>query len=150
MTRKQKRFAGIGVIGVVIGLAVLLVSVALRDEIVFFYDPTEVVSGTKVLPGQNFRIGGLVEDGSVVKKETNISFVVTDGENSVPVSFEGILPDLFREGQGVIAEGAMDTQGRFIAQNVLAKHDENYIPKELEGVLKNKDVWKGKEGDENS
>ncbi len=150
MTRKQKRFLGIGVIGAVIGLAILLVSIALRDEIVFFYDPTEVVSGTKVLPGQNFRIGGLVQDGSVVKQDTKISFVVTDGENSIPVSFEGILPDLFREGQGVIAEGAMDTQGRFIAQSILAKHDENYIPKELEGVLKDKDVWKGNESENNS
>lgn len=150
MTRKQKRFAGIGIIGVVIGLAVLLVSVALRDEIVFFYDPTEVVSGTKVSPGQNFRIGGLVEDGSVVKQDTKISFVVTDGENSVPISFDGILPDLFREGQGVIAEGAMNTEGRFIAQNILAKHDENYIPKELEDVMKDKDVWKGKKSEPNS
>lgn len=150
MTRKQKRFAGIGVIGAVIGLAIFLVSVALRDEIVFFYEPTEVLSGTKVLPGQNFRIGGLVADGSVVTKDTNISFVVTDGESSVPVSFEGILPDLFREGQGVIAEGAMDTEGRFIAQNVLAKHDENYIPKELEDVMKKKEIWKGQQGENNS
>lgn len=150
MTRKQKRFAGIGAIGIVIGLAVFLVSIALRDEIVFFYDPTEVVSGTKVSPGQNFRIGGLVEDGSVVKDDTKILFVVTDGANSVPVSFEGILPDLFREGQGVIAEGAMNAQGSFIAQNILAKHDENYIPKELEGVLKDKDVWKGNKGENNS
>lgn len=150
MTRKQKRFAGIGIIGAVIGLAILLVSIALRDEIVFFYDPTEVVSGTKVSPGQNFRIGGLVEDGSVVKQDTLVTFVVTDGENSVPVRFDGILPDLFREGQGIIAEGAMDTEGHFIAQNVLAKHDENYIPKELEGVLKDKDVWKGKDGENNS
>jgi len=116
MTRKQKRFAGIGVIGAVIGLAIFLV----------------------------------VEDGSVVKTNTNISFVVTDGASSVPISFEGILPDLFREGQGVIAEGAMDTQGRFIAQNVLAKHDENYIPKELEDVMKDKNIWKGQEVENNS
>lgn len=145
MTRKQKRFAGIGIIGVVVGLAVLLVSVALRDEIVFFYDPTEVVSGTKVSAGQNFRIGGLVEDGSVVKDDTKISFIVTDGDNSVSIIFDGILPDLFREGQGVIAEGALDKQGRFIAQNILAKHDENYMPKELEDVLKDKNIYKGGE-----
>jgi len=150
MTRKQKRFAGIGIIGAVIALAIFLVTVALRDEIVFFYDPTEVVSGTKVSLGQNFRIGGLVKDDSVVKTNTTISFVVTDGENSVPVSFDGILPDLFREGQGIIAEGAMNTEGRFIAQNVLAKHDENYVPKELEDVLKDKDVWKGKKKEDNS
>ncbi len=145
MTRKQKRFVGIGVIGSVIGLAVLLVSIALRDEIVFFYDPSEVVTGQKVAPGQNFRIGGLVKDGSVLKEDTKISFVVTDGSNSVPISFEGILPDLFREGQGVIAEGALNTEGRFIAQNILAKHDENYIPKELEGVLKEKNIYKGED-----
>lgn len=143
MTRKQKRLTGIGVIGVVIGLAVMLVSVALRDEIVFFYDPTEVILGEKVSAGQNFRIGGLVEDGSVTKDDTKISFVVTDGANSVPVSFDGILPDLFREGQGVIAEGALNTEGRFIASNILAKHDENYIPKELEHILKDKDIYKG-------
>lgn len=150
MTRKQKRFAGIGVIGSVIGLALLLVSFALRDEIVFFYDPTEVVIGSKVAPGQNFRIGGLVEGGSVEKEGTKISFVVTDGDNSVPITFDGILPDLFREGQGVIAEGALNTQGRFIASSILAKHDEKYIPKELEDVLKDKDVWKPKEKAESS
>lgn len=150
MTRKQKRFAGIAVIGTVIGLSLLLVSVALRDEIVFFYDPTEVVVGTKVQPGQNFRIGGLVADGSVEKSGTRISFVVTDGDNSVPITFDGILPDLFREGQGIIAEGALDNNGRFIASNVLAKHDENYIPKELEDVLKDKDVWKPEEKAESS
>ncbi|MDJ0614904.1 MAG: cytochrome c maturation protein CcmE [Rhizobiaceae bacterium] len=145
MTRKQKRIAGIAVIGAVIGLAIGLASFALRDEIVFFFDPTDVVIGNKIQPGERFRIGGLVEDGSVQKNETVISFVVTDGENSVPISFDGILPDLFREGQGIIAEGKLETDGKFIADNVLAKHDENYIPKELEGVLKEKDVWKGDE-----
>lgn len=150
MTRKQKRFAGIAVIGTVIGLSLLLVSVALRDEIVFFYDPTEVVVGTKVQPGQNFRIGGLVEDGSVEQAGTKISFVVTDGDNSVPITYDGILPDLFREGQGIIAEGALNNEGRFIASNVLAKHDENYIPKELEDVLKDKDIWKPEEKAESS
>lgn len=145
MTRKQKRFAGIAIIGVVIAAAIGLASLALRDEIVFFFDPTDVVAGNKVQPGERFRIGGLVEDGSVQKDETIVSFVVTDGENSVPISFDGILPDLFREGQGVIAEGKLQTDGRFIADNVLAKHDENYIPKELESVLKDKEIWKGQE-----
>ena len=145
MTRKQKRFAGIAVVGAVIALAIGLASFALRDEIVFFFDPTDVVAGNKVKPGERFRIGGLVEDGSVEKKDTIVSFVVTDGDHSVPISFDGILPDLFREGQGVIAEGALQSDGRFVADNVLAKHDENYIPKELEGVLKEKEVWKGEE-----
>lgn len=143
MTRKQKRLVGIAAIGCVLGLAVLLVSIALRDEIVFFYDPSEVVAGNKVQPGERFRIGGLVAEGSVEKQDTAVSFTVTDGAASVPVKFVGILPDLFREGQGVIAEGTLDAKGSFNADNVLAKHDENYIPKELEGVMKDKGVWKG-------
>jgi cytochrome c-type biogenesis protein CcmE len=143
VTRKQKRLVGIAAIGCVLGLAVLLVSIALRDEIVFFYDPSEVVAGNKVQPGERFRIGGLVAEGSVEKQDTAVSFTVTDGAASVPVKFVGILPDLFREGQGVIAEGTLDANGSFKADNVLAKHDENYIPKELEGVMKDKGVWKG-------
>jgi cytochrome c-type biogenesis protein CcmE len=143
VTRKQKRLVGIAAIGCVLGLAVLLVSIALRDEIVFFYDPSEVVAGNKVQPGERFRIGGLVAEGSVEKQDTAVSFTVTDGAASVPVKFVGILPDLFREGQGVIAEGTLDAKGSFNADNVLAKHDENYIPKELEGVMKDKGVWKG-------
>jgi len=143
MTRKQKRLIGIGMIGIVIALAALLVATALRDEIVFFYDPTQVFENAKVGPGQNFRLGGLVEDGSVQKKETEVEFTITDGKNSIKVSYNGLLPDLFREGQGVIAEGQLDAAGRFVAGSVLAKHDENYIPKELEGILKEKDVWKG-------
>ena len=126
-------------------LAILLVSLALRDEIVFFFDPTDVVEGQKVAVGERFRVGGLVAENSVSKAGTIVSFVVTDGQNSVPVRFDGILPDLFREGQGVIAEGRLEAGGSFIADNVLAKHDENYIPKELEGVMKEKGVWKGEE-----
>jgi len=145
MTRKQKRLTGIGVIGIVIALAALLVATALRDEIVFFYDPTDVLENAKVAPGQKFRLGGLVAEGSVKKTDAVVEFVVTDGASSIPVSFDGLLPDLFREGQGVIAEGQLNNTGRFQASNVLAKHDENYIPKELEGVLKEKNVWKGDE-----
>ena len=143
MTRKQKRFALIGVIGATIALSVGLAAIALRDEIVFFYDPTDVVENQKVVPGQRFRIGGLVKEGSVMKSDTEVNFVVTDGAYDVAVAFDGLLPDLFREGQGVIAEGQLNTDRKFIASNVLAKHDENYIPKELEGVMKDKNVWKG-------
>lgn len=149
MTRKQKRFAGIAAIGTVICMAIALVSVALRDEIVFFYDPSEVVSGEKVQPGQRFRIGGMVEEGSVELVDTRVAFVVTDGAESVPVTYIGILPDLFREGQGIIAEGALNEEGHFKADTVLAKHDENYIPKELEGIMKDKGVWKGTEAEYN-
>ena len=143
MTRKQKRLTGIGLIGLVIGLAALLASIALRDEIVFFYDPTDVIIGQKVKTGQRFRVGGLVEEGSVAREETRITFIVSDGENQLAVDYTGILPDLFREGQGVIAEGALHENGKFIAENILAKHDENYIPKELADILKKKEVWKG-------
>ncbi len=146
MTRKQKRLLGIGAIGCVMGLAVILVATALRDEIVFFYDPTDVVERSKVAPGQNFRLGGLVKEGSVKKEGAIVEFSITDGTNDVAVSYKGLLPDLFREGQGVIAEGQLITDGNFEAGNILAKHDENYIPKELEGVLKDRNVWKG--GDE--
>ena len=145
MTRKQKRLAGIGAIGAVIAAAVLLVTTALRDEIVFFYDPTDVVENAKVKPGQNFRLGGLVADESVNKQDTVVEFIVTDGQNSIDVKYDGLLPDLFREGQGVIAEGQLNDSGTFLATNVLAKHDENYIPKELEGVMKDKGVWKGED-----
>ncbi|MEM7214828.1 MAG: cytochrome c maturation protein CcmE [Pseudomonadota bacterium] len=145
MTRKQKRFAGIAVIGAVIGLATLLVATALRDEIVFFYDPTEVIEKAKVKPGQNFRLGGLVADESVRKSNAVVEFTVTDGRHSIEVSYDGLLPDLFREGQGVIAEGQLNASGTFIATSVLAKHDEKYIPKELQGVLKEKQVWKSGE-----
>ncbi|MEM9329977.1 MAG: cytochrome c maturation protein CcmE [Pseudomonadota bacterium] len=143
MTRKQKRFAGIAVIGAVIGLATLLVTTALRDEIVFFYDPTEVIENAKVRPGENFRLGGLVADESVKKTDAIVEFTVTDGQHSINVTYDGLLPDLFREGQGIIAEGQLNNSGVFVASNVLAKHDENYVPKELEDVLKDKDVWKG-------
>ncbi|MEM7068261.1 MAG: cytochrome c maturation protein CcmE [Pseudomonadota bacterium] len=143
MTRKQKRLTGIAVIGAVIAVAALLVTTALRDEIVFFYDPTDVIEHAKVAPGQKFRLGGLVADGSVQKNQSEVQFVITDGANNIAVSYDGLLPDLFREGQGVIAEGQLNPSGGFTASNILAKHDENYIPKELEDVLKDKDVWKG-------
>jgi len=148
MTRKQKRLTSIGVIGLVIACALGLAAIALNDEIVFFYDPSDIVVGNKVAPGQKFRIGGLVEDGSVSKQSTQVSFIVTDGAHSVPVTYDGILPDLFREGQGIIAEGELTKDGEFVAQNVLAKHDEQYIPKELEGILKEKGVYKGEGNDQ--
>lgn len=143
MTRKQKRLVGIAIIGAVIAIAAALVTTALRDEIVFFYDPTDVLENAKVKPGQNFRLGGLVADGSVQKSEVTVRFQVTDGSNEIAVVYDGLLPDLFREGQGVIAEGQLNGEGTFVATNILAKHDEKYIPKELEDVLKDKDVWKG-------
>ena len=134
MTRKQKRLTGIAVIGAVVALSVALASFALRDEIVFFFDPTDVLVEQKVKPGERFRLGGLVADGSVDKNNTIVKFTVTDGENSLNVSYDGILPDLFREGQGIIAEGVLQDDGSFAANTVLAKHDENYVPKELKEI----------------
>jgi len=138
MTRKQKRLTTIGVLGLVISLAVGLATVALRDEIVFFYEPSEILANTDFEPGQRFRLGGLVQEGSVDKNDTTVSFSVTDMEHTIPVTYKGILPDLFREGQGVIAEGILQPDGSFAASNVLAKHDENYVPKELEDLMERK------------
>jgi cytochrome c-type biogenesis protein CcmE len=142
MTRKQKRLAIIAGIGVVLAAALGLILTALRDQIVFFRSPTEVVAG-KVRPGDNFRIGGLVETGSVRREEgQRVFFSVSDGANKVKVTFTGLLPDLFREGQGVVAEGRLDPSGVFAATNVLAKHDENYMPREVADSLKKQGVWR--------
>jgi cytochrome c-type biogenesis protein CcmE len=143
MTRKQKRLTTIGTIGAVLLAAVLLVMFALRDEIVFFYSPTDILVENKANPGERFRLGGLVKEGSIVKNGETVSFVITDTEKDLAVTFVGILPDLFREGQGVIAEGIMSSDSRFEADSVLAKHDENYMPKEVADTLKEKGVWQG-------
>lgn len=145
MTRKQKRLAGIGFIALVLGTAVGLVLFALRDDIVFFYTPSDVVEENKVGPEQRFRLGGLVKEASVEKSGTVTHFIVTDTDHDVKVAFAGILPDLFREGQGVVAEGKLNAQKLFVADSVLAKHDENYIPKEVADSLKEKGVWQGTE-----
>lgn len=142
MTRKQKRLAIIAGIGVVLAVALGLILTALRDQIVFFRSPTEVVQG-KVRPGDNFRLGGLVEAGSVSREAgQTVRFSVTDGANSVKVTYVGLLPDLFREGQGVVTEGRLDPSGAFSATNVLAKHDENYMPREVADTLKKQGVWR--------
>ena len=143
MTRKQKRLTLIGAIGAVLLSAVLLVMFALRDEIVFFYSPTDILVEQKARPGERFRLGGLVKEGSIERKGEEILFTITDTEMELPVRFVGILPDLFREGQGVIAEGVMEENSRFAADTVLAKHDENYMPKEVADTLKEKGVWQG-------
>lgn len=143
MTRKQRRAILIGSSIGVLALALLLTLFALRDTIVFFHAPSEVVE--KHLPvGQRFRLGGLVETGSLKRGAgTTISFKVTDTLQSIPVTYQGILPDLFREGQGVVAEGKLTTGGIFEADSVLAKHDENYMPPEVAAALKAKGVKLG-------
>src|SRR5690606_36442739 len=122
-------------------LATSLVLVALRDQIVFFYSPSEVIA-RDVAVGHPIRLGGLVKEGTWVRDGQNNAFVVTDGAHDVAASYVGILPDLFREGQGVVAEGSIGPDGAFIATNVLAKHDENYVPKEVVEALKASGEWR--------
>ena len=144
MTRKQKRLTVIGGGVSILAGALALVLFALQQEIVFFRTPSDLTE-MPVAAGTRLRLGGLVEKGSVVRGQgTEVSFAVTDTIKTVKVSYTGILPDLFREEQGVVAEGAMATDGSFVADTVLAKHDENYMPKEVADSLKEKGVWKGK------
>ncbi len=146
MTRKQKRLAMISAGLATVGLALGLVLYALNDSIVFFYTPSEALA-KNIAPTHRFRLGGLVEKGSMQRLEgTTVTFVVTDTERTMPVSYRGELPDLFREGQGVVAEGSLDVSGTFLADTVLAKHDEKYMPKEVADALKKKGVWKEGEG----
>jgi len=142
VTRKQKRLALIGGMGAVLAVAVALVTTALRDKIVFFYTPSEIISEGKAQPGQRIRLGGLVKEGSVERAGERVAFAVTDTLSDIPVTYVGILPDLFREGQGVVTEGTLGVDGSFAADTVLAKHDENYMPKEVADALKEKGVWK--------
>lgn len=141
MTRKQTRTAIILVSLAVLGFAAGLILYAIRDTIVFFYTPNEIAEKS-VQPGTRFRLGGLVEQGSLVKGENaTSSFAVTDTVANMKVSFKGQLPDLFREGQGVVAEGTLQADGTFVADTVLAKHDENYMPKDVADKLKEKGFW---------
>ena len=144
MTRKQKRLSMILGGLAVIGLAAGLVLYALSDTITFFHTPSDLAE-TGVKPGQRIRLGGMVEDGSVKKGPGTVTtFSVTDQIANITVSYNGILPDLFREGQGVVTEGKLQEDGSFVADTVLAKHDENYMPRELANSLKEKGVKLGK------
>jgi cytochrome c-type biogenesis protein CcmE len=144
MTRKQRRGVLIGVGVGVLMVAVGLVLFAMRDSIVFFHTPSDI-SEKPIPAGQRFRLGGLVAAGSVKRGEgTKVSFVVTDTLKNVPVAYEGVLPDLFREGQGVVTEGRFNADGTFVADSVLAKHDESYMPPEVAKALEAKGVKLGK------
>ena len=146
MTRKQRRLTMIGSAGVVLAVAAALVLFALRDQIVFFYSPSDLAE-LALAPGTRVRIGGLVEEGSVVRNgDGSVRFAVTDTAKTVTVAYRGILPDLFREGQGIVAEGTLAGDGSVTAETVLAKHDENYMPKEVVDALKAQGVWKEGEG----
>ena len=142
MTRKQRRLVLIGSALAVLAVAVALVLGALKDSIVFFNSPTDVAE-KQIAPGTRIRLGGLVKEGSVVRGENmQVRFDVTDGKNTIRVAYQGLLPDLFREGQGVVTEGALDGAGTFKADSVLAKHDENYMPREVADALKKQGHWK--------
>jgi cytochrome c-type biogenesis protein CcmE len=141
MTRKQRRLTLIGAAGLVLAVAAGLILYALTDRIVFFNSPTDVLAND-VSPGSRIRLGGLVADGSLVRGDGGlVTFAVTDGNATVPVAFTGILPDLFREGQGVVTEGVLTPEGSLDADTVLAKHDENYMPREVVEALKAQGLW---------
>ena len=131
MTSRQKRFGFIGLGLVVLGVATALILNAFQSNLVFFFTPTQVSSG-EVPKGRSFRIGGMVEDRSLTREGDGLTvhFVVTDTAKRVPVTYKGILPDLFKEGKGAVAQGRLSPEGTFVASEVLAKHDENYMPPE--------------------
>ena len=143
MTRKQRRLTIISGSLVVLAAAAALVLYAMSDSIVFFSTPS-MVTEKHIPAGRRFRLGGLVQPGSLVHGDNLVvTFKVADGGAAVPVSYKGILPDLFREGQGVVTEGELDASGVFRADTVLAKHDEKYMPKELADQLKKQGEWRG-------
>jgi cytochrome c-type biogenesis protein CcmE len=135
MRARHKRLALILAAVAVFGIAVGLVLYALNSNIVFFYTPTQVAQ-QEAPKGRNFRIGGLVEPGSVQRDGTRVTFVVTDNVRQIPVAYTGSLPDLFKEGKGVVAQGSLGPDGTFTASEVLAKHDENYMPPEAAEALR--------------
>jgi cytochrome c-type biogenesis protein CcmE len=142
MTRKQRRLTLIGCALVVLGFAAGLVLYSLRDSIVFFSTPS-MAAEQHIAPGKRFRLGGLVQPGSLKRGDNlAVTFEVADSTAKLPVAYKGILPDLFREGQGVVAEGSLDNTGVFRADTVLAKHDETYMPKEVADALKKQGHWK--------
>ncbi|ODT81727.1 MAG: cytochrome c biogenesis protein CcmE [Pelagibacterium sp. SCN 64-44] len=145
MTRKQKRLLVIAGLALVLAIATTLVLVALRDQIVFFYSPSDIAA-REVAIGQPIRLGGLVKEGSWTRDGQDNTFTITDGGMDVVAHYRGMLPDLFREGQGVVAEGSLGSGGEFVATNVLAKHDENYIPKEVVDALKAQGEWRPEAG----
>jgi cytochrome c-type biogenesis protein CcmE len=140
MTRKRRRLASLVVGLALLGSATAMVLAAFRDNLVFFHSPTELAAKPS-LAGGRMRIGGLVETQSVERQDgSRVSFRVTDGKTDIAVSYDGILPDLFREGQGVVAEGRIK-DGVFVASTILAKHDEKYMPPEVAAALKQSGHW---------
>ena len=142
-TRKKRRLYAVLAGLTMLGIAAALVLTAFEDNIVFFYSPSDITE-KNLRPGQTVRLGGLVEADSVKKSTDGVTteFVITDMNKTIEVSYKGLLPDLFREGQGVVTQGKLGPNGVFIASEVLAKHDENYMPKEVAEALKKSGKWK--------
>jgi len=142
MTRKQRRLGFLSLGLLALGGATAMVLAAFSDTLVFFYSPSDVAAQAVGLE-RRIRIGGLVENGSLQRSDDGrrITFRVTDGNAQLAVAYDGILPDLFREGQGVVAEGKLRPDGVFAASNVLAKHDEKYMPREVADALKKSGLW---------
>ncbi|MDB5813120.1 MAG: cytochrome c biosis protein CcmE [Rhodocyclales bacterium] len=136
MKARHKRFLWIGAGVALLAISATLVLNAFNDNLVFFQTPSDVVDG-KVPKGRNFRIGGMVEKGSVQRAPDGLTvhFVITDTVKSIPVTYKGALPDLFKDGKGAVAQGKLDADGSFIASEVLAKHDENYMPPEAKAAV---------------
>lgn len=145
MTRKQKRFAVIFSALGVLGAAVALVLTGLSEQVTFFRTPTDLVSAASAADNEGrLRLGGLVVTGSVnTLSDAAVEFAIEDVNHAVTVRYAGILPDLFREGQGIVAEGMLRPDGTFMADTVLAKHDETYMPREVAEALQEQGVWKG-------
>ena len=138
---KKKRLMVIAAGLVFLALATTLALTALEDNIVFFRSPSDIAA-TPPAPGEAIRIGGLVRNGSVTRDGLDVQFAVTDLAHDVTIAYRGMLPDLFREGQGVVTQGTLGSHGIFLASEVLAKHDENYMPKEVADALKKSGNWK--------
>jgi len=144
--RKRQRLQLVVVALVLLGGASGLVLYALSDTVAFFVTPSEIAEG-KVEADRRFRLGGLVVPGSIRRDDGTVAFMLTDQASEVQVRYRGLLPDLFREGQGIVAQGQLDGQGVFVASEVLAKHDESYMPPEVAEALKRAGVWRdGAEG----
>ena len=137
MTPRRRRLYGVLAIVAGVGAAAALATIAFQDNLLYFYDPSQVAAG-EAPAGRTFRIGGMVTEGSLQRTEgtLGIRFVVTDFQHSIPVRYEGLLPDLFKEGQGVVAHGRLEPSGEFVADDIVAKHDEKYMPPEVARSLK--------------
>ena len=145
MTRKRRRLMIVLLGALLLGTAAALVLTAFEDNIVFFHSPTDVATKAELRTDRRLRVGGLVKQGSLLKQSDGltVAFLVTDLRNDIRVTYKGILPDLFREGQGVVVEGRLQPDGAFRADEVLAKHDEKYMPPEVAEALKKSGQWKG-------